>query len=90
MHNGALLFLGGAMTWSLDMDDFRNLCNKGVHSMMKVIYDGMKDYVVPDPPPIPTTTAVMSFPIAITQITIFTLSQISGNISILYICIYTT
>lgn len=46
------------MVWALDMDDFLNLCNRGAHSMMKVIYDGMKDYVVPDPPPIPTTTAV--------------------------------
>jgi chitinase len=49
---------GGAMTWALDMDDFRNLCSKGKHSMMKVIYDNLKDYIVPTPPPIPTTTEV--------------------------------
>lgn len=49
---------GGAMTWAIDMDDFRNLCGKGHHSMMKVLYDGMKDYIVPIPPPMTTTTAV--------------------------------
>lgn len=49
---------GGAMTWAIDMDDFHNLCGKGHHSMMKVIYDGMKDYIVPFPPPTTTTTAV--------------------------------
>uniref|UniRef100_A0A0P5EPK0 chitinase n=1 Tax=Daphnia magna TaxID=35525 RepID=A0A0P5EPK0_9CRUS len=49
---------GGAMTWAIDMDDFHNLCGKGHHSMMKVIYDGMKDYIVPVPPPMTTTTAV--------------------------------
>ena len=40
------------------MDDFRNVCGKGAHSMMKVLYDGMKDYIVPIPPPMTTTTAV--------------------------------
>ena len=46
----------GAMTWAIDMDDFRNLCGRGPHSMMRVIYENMKDYNVPMPPPIPTTT----------------------------------
>jgi len=49
---------GGAMTWALDMDDFQNLCGKGANSMMQVLYDGMKDYIVPTPPPMTTTTAV--------------------------------
>jgi len=48
----------GAMTWAIDMDDFHNLCGRGAHSMMQVIYDGMKDYIVPEAPPIPTTTQV--------------------------------
>ena len=48
----------GAMTWAIDMDDFHNLCGRGSHSMMQVIYDGMKDYIVPVAPPIPTTTQV--------------------------------
>nr|WOK42677.1 endochitinase [Diaphanosoma celebensis] len=48
----------GAMTWAIDMDDFRNLCGRGSHSMMRVLYEGMKDYIVPVAPPIPTTTQV--------------------------------
>jgi chitinase len=46
----------GAMTWAIDMDDSRSLCGRGPHSMMRVIYENMKDYIVPMPPPIPTTT----------------------------------
>jgi len=49
----------GAMTWAIDMDDFHNLCGRGSHSMMQVIYDGMKDYIVPEASPIPTTTQVI-------------------------------
>jgi chitinase len=49
---------GGGMTWAIDMDDFHNLCGKGAHSMMRVIYDNLKDYIVPIAPPIPTTTQV--------------------------------
>ena len=47
----------GAMTWAIDMDDFRNLCGRGNHSMMRVIYESLKDHIVPKSPPIPTTTA---------------------------------
>lgn len=50
---------GGAMTWALDMDDFRNVCGGGQNPLMKVIFDGMKDYYVPVPPPMTTTTAVL-------------------------------
>lgn len=49
---------GGAMTWAIDMDDFHNLCGKGKHSMMKVIYDEMKNYIVPEAPPITTPAPV--------------------------------
>jgi len=48
----------GAMTWALDMDDFKNVCGKGANSMMKVLYDGMKDYIVPAPPATTTTEKV--------------------------------
>jgi len=46
----------GAMTWAIGMDDFHNLCGRGTHSLMGVIYENMKDCLVPMHPPIPTTT----------------------------------
>nr|AHL24866.1 chitinase 1C [Macrobrachium nipponense] len=50
----------GAMTWAIDQDDFHGWCNKGVNPMMTTIYEGLKDYMVPDaptvipPPTLPT------------------------------------
>jgi chitinase len=37
----------GAMVWAVDLDDFHNSCGRGPHSMMQVIYDNTKDYIVP-------------------------------------------
>jgi len=48
----------GAMTWAIDQDDWQNWCAMGPNPMMQAIYDGMKDYIVPDlPDPVVTTTS---------------------------------
>lgn len=49
---------GGAMNWAMDMDDFHGTCGV-VNPLLTVLHQGMKNYVVPDPPPfIPSTQKV--------------------------------
>ncbi|XP_045622862.2 endochitinase [Procambarus clarkii] len=52
------MHLLGAMTWAIDQDDYLGWCNRGKNPMMTVIYEGMKDYIVPvSPTTTPTTTS---------------------------------
>ncbi|XP_043247037.1 endochitinase-like [Amphibalanus amphitrite] len=58
---------GGGMVWATDMDDFRNLCGRGANPMLRLIYEELKDYVVPPSPTLPPTTKQTWYPPAPTQ-----------------------
>ncbi|ROT76531.1 chitinase [Penaeus vannamei] len=46
----------GAMTWAVDQDDYLGHCGLGLNPLMKTLYEGMVDYIVPSEPPTPNPT----------------------------------
>ncbi|XP_066983278.1 endochitinase-like isoform X1 [Macrobrachium rosenbergii] len=54
----------GAMTWAIDQDDWHGWCKSGPNPMMRVIYESLKNYTVPDIAPTisPTTMTTTTEP----------------------------
>ncbi|XP_064101319.1 endochitinase-like isoform X3 [Macrobrachium nipponense] len=48
----------GAMTWAIDQDDWHGWCKSGPNPMMRVIYESLKNYTVPDIAPTISPTTV--------------------------------